>query len=151
MSCASLSRCVTCKTVIHTDLRNWLCALGGPDLFAPKSVRQGGRYGVRASPRQFPTGHPLRQKQRVDYHPAGWFSGQLCLSLSFEDSVEIPVPKPMLCNKLTAIVLGSQFCQPVVCELSFSLIQPMPARQHILIWRSLSRKEQIQTMPDARG
>ena len=60
--------------MIHTDL--WrLCALGGPDLFAPKSVRQGGGYafccyGVRASPRQFPIGNrALHQAQRVRLSP----------------------------------------------------------------------------------
>jgi hypothetical protein len=63
MSCAWLSKCVICKTVIHTDLWNWLCFVlwEARTLFAPKSVRQGRIpfccYGVRASPRQFQRGH----------------------------------------------------------------------------------------------
>jgi hypothetical protein len=53
-----------------------LVVCGGPEFFAPKSVRQETEilfcYGVETSPRQFPTGHRrLHQAQLVDYHPAG--------------------------------------------------------------------------------
>jgi hypothetical protein len=60
---ASLSRCVTCTTVIHTDFWNWLCVcFGRPGLVRRQNRCEWGRilfcwYGVRASPRQFQRGH----------------------------------------------------------------------------------------------
>jgi hypothetical protein len=50
MSCVSLSRCVTCKPVIHTDLWNWLL-LGGPGLLRVKIGTTGGGYPFAAKER----------------------------------------------------------------------------------------------------
>ena len=109
MSRASLSRCVTCKTVIHTDFWNWLCALRGPDLFAPKSVRQGRipfcSYGVRASPRQFQRGHRALLGATCRVSPGVKFFRPIP-SVAFIRGL-FPKPrfkKPILFNKLTAIV-----------------------------------------------